>query len=163
MDDQAKKFTFTYHQYVDMVYRLCFSFLKTKEDTEDAVQSVFVKYLKSGKKFESGEHEKAWFIVTASNICKDMLRQAWRRNVSMEIYDAIPDTCEGEDRDVLTAVMDLPEKYKTVVYLYYYEGYQTREIAQMLHKPPSTIRNYLAEARKKLKKVLGEQGGMYHG
>lgn len=155
MGYSEKEFISTYHQYVDMVYRLCFSFLKNREDTEDAVQSVFVKYLKSGKKFESGEHEKAWFIVTASNTCKDMLRQAWRRNVGIETYDVIPDTYDAEDRDIFLAVMDLPDKYKTVVYLYYYEGYQAKEIAAMLHKPSSTIRNYLTEARKKLKKILG--------
>ena len=148
-------FVSTYNRYIDMVYRLCFSFLKNKEDTEDAVQSVFVKYLKSNKKFENESHEKAWFIVTASNLCKDMLRQSWRRNVSIETYDFIPDTEDTANDDVYMAIMNLPNKYKTVVYLYYYEGYKTNEIAEMLHKPSSTIRNYLTEARRYLKKILG--------
>lgn len=75
MNYSDEEFVSTYHRYVDMIYRLCFSFLKNKEDTEDAVQSVFVKYLNCGKRFENEGHEKAWFIVTASNLCKDMLRQ----------------------------------------------------------------------------------------
>lgn len=148
-------FISTYNRYIDMVYRLCFSFLKNKEDTEDAVQSVFIKFLKSNKKFENECHEKAWFIVTASNLCKDMLRQSWRRNISIETYDFISDTEDTANNDVYMAIMNLPDKYKTVVYLYYYEGYKTQEIAEMLHKPSSTIRNHLTEARRYLKKILG--------
>lgn len=147
MSYPEREFASIYNQYIDMVYRLCFSFLKNKEDTEDAVQSVFVKYWKGRKKFESEQHEKAWFIVTASNTCKDMLRQSWRNNVSMDNYDFAPDTEDSDHDDVYMAIMELPEKYKTVVYLYYYEGYKTREIAQMLRKPSSTIRNYLTAAK----------------
>lgn len=155
MGNSEKEFVSTYNQYVDMIYRLCFSFLKNREDTEDAVQSVFIKYLKNRKKFQNEQHEKAWFIVTSSNTCKDMLRQSWRRNINIETYDFVSDTDDVVDYDVYQAIMDLPNKYKTVVYLYYYEGYKTREIAKMLHKPSSTIRNYLTEARRSLKKILG--------
>ena len=155
MSCSEKDFVSTYNHYVDMIYRLCFSFLKNKEDTEDAVQSVFVKYLKNRKRFENEHHEKAWFIVTSSNVCKDMLRQSWRHNVSIETYESIPDTEDSADNDVYMAILDLPHKYKTVVYLYYYEGYKTHEIAEMLHKPSSTIRNHLTEARRHLKKILG--------
>lgn len=150
-----KDFASTYNNYVDMIYRLCFSFLKNREDTEDAVQSVFVKYLRIKKEFENEHHEKAWFIVTSSNVCKDMLRQAWRHNVNIDSYDTIPNTENPSNNDVYMAILDLPNKYKTVVYLYYYEGYKTHEIAEILHKPSSTIRNHLAEARQHLKKILG--------
>lgn len=155
MSYSDKDFVLIYNRYIDMIYRVCFSFLKNKEDTEDAVQSVFVKYLKIAKKFENDHHEKAWFIVTSSNICKDMLRQSWRHNISVDTYDTIPDTENPTDNDVYMAILDLPYKYKTVVYLYYYEGYKTHEIAEMLHKPSSTIRNHLTEARRHLKKILG--------
>lgn len=155
MSYSDQEFVSTYNRYVDMIYRLCFSFLKNREDTEDAVQSVFVRYLKSGKKFENEGHEKAWFIVTASNLCKDMLRQSCRHNISIETYSSIPDTEDSNGNDVYMAILDLPYKYKTVVYLYYYEGYKTHEIAEMLHKPSSTIRNHLTEARRHLKKILG--------
>lgn len=155
MSYSDQEFVSTYHRYVDMIYRLCFSFLKNKEDTEDAVQSVFVKYLKSDKHFENECHEKAWFIVTASNTCKDMLRQSWRHNISIETCDLISDTEDTASDEVYRAILDLPYKYKAIVYLYYYEGYKTQEIAEMLHKPASTIRNHLTEARRHLKKILG--------
>lgn len=155
MSNSEKDFESTYYHYVDMIYRLCFSFLKNKEDTEDAVQSVFVKYLKNRKKFENEHHEKAWFLVTSSNICKDMLRQSWRHNINIETYDSVPDREEPSGNDVYMAILDLPYKYKTVVYLYYYEGYKTHEIAEILHKPSSTIRNHLTEARRYLRKIIG--------
>lgn len=155
MSNSEKDFESTYYHYVDMIYRLCFSFLKNREDTEDAVQSVFVKYLKNRKKFENEHHEKAWFLVTSSNICKDMLRQSWRHNINIETYDSVPDTEEPSGNDVYMAILDLPYKYKTVVYLYYYEGYKTHEIAEILHKPSSTIRNHLTEARRYLRKIIG--------
>ena len=155
MSYPEKEFLLTYNKYVDMIYRLCYSFLKNKEDTEDAVQSVFVKYLKSRKQFDNEDHEKAWFIVTSSNTCKDMLRQPWRRNVGIDTCDFTAVASDTADNNVYAAIMELPSKYKTVVYLYYYEGYKTQEIAQMLHKPSSTIRNYLTEARRHLKQILG--------
>lgn len=155
MSNSEIDFESTYYRYVDMIYRLCFSFLKNKEDTEDAVQSVFVKYLKNRKKFENEHHEKAWFLVTSSNICKDMLRQSWRHNINIETYDSVPDTEGSSGNDVYMAILDLPYKYKTVVYLYYYEGYKTHEIAEILHKPSSTIRNHLTEARRYLRKIIG--------
>lgn len=144
MSYPEKEFLPTYHKYVDMIYRLCFSFLKNKEDTEDAVQSVFVKYLKSRKRFENAEHEKAWFIVTSSNTCKDMLRQPWRYHADIDSCEYAPGVDDTNHRDVYLAIMELPSKYKTVVYLYYYEGYKTQEIARILHKPSSTIRNYFS-------------------
>ncbi|MCM1187699.1 MAG: RNA polymerase sigma factor [bacterium] len=155
MNYSEEEFLSVYRRRIDLTYRLCFSFLKNREDTEDAVQSVFIKYLSGGRRFENERHEKAWFIVTASNLCKDMLRQPWRRNVSLEDCDPVSDTDgEGKD-DVYAAILNLPDKYKTVIYLYYYEGYKTREIAKMLHKPSSTIRNWLTEGRRYLKKMLG--------
>ena len=93
--------------------------------------------------------------MVTSNICKDILRQSWSHNISIETYDIISDTKDRAGDDVYMAVLELPYKYKTVVYLYYYEGYKTDEIAEILRKPSSTIRNYLTEARRHLKKILG--------
>ena len=107
MGNSEKEFVSTYNQYVDMIYRLCFSFLKNREDTEDAVQSVFIKYLKNRKKFQNEHHEKAWFIVTSSNTCKDMLRQSWRRNINIETYDFVSDTDDVANYDVYQAIMEI--------------------------------------------------------
>lgn len=138
------------------VYRLCFSFLKSAADTEDAVQNVFMKLINSDKQFENAEHEKAWLIVCASNHCKDVLKSAARSKTG-DMPDDIPDTRTETDPydETLEAVLALPERYKDCVYLHYYEGYKTDEIAQMTGRTPSTVRSHLSEARALLRDALG--------
>ena len=138
------------------VYRVCFAFMKNPADTEDAVQDTFVQLIRKGPAFESEEHEKAWLIRTASNICKNVLRHWWRKRESLEDFRDLPGTERTGGNDVMSAVMQLPEKLKTVVYLYYYEGYNSVEIARMLKQPQSTVRTHLRRARAILKERLGE-------
>ena len=148
-------FTALYERQVDLVYRLCFTFLKNKADTEDAVQNTFIKLLRADLSFESAGHERAWLIVTASNTCRDALRRASTRDVPLESFEntlAAPDALEN---DVLRAVLELPEKYRELVYLTYYEGYTSAELSEMLNRPASTIRNQLREARALMKLELG--------
>ena len=143
-----------------MVYRVCFAYMKNTADTEDAVQDAFCAMIKCGIAFESTEHEKAWLIRTASNLCKNTLRHWWRKRENIEDYENLQsDRTVGID-DTFTVVMNLPDKYKTVIYLYYYEGYDSVEISRILEKPQSTIRNYLHETRKILKLKL-QEGGVF--
>ena len=144
-----------YQRHRNTVYRVCFAYMKNTADTEDAVQDTFVRLIKAGVAFESEEHEKAWLIRTASNICKNVLRSWRRKGESLEDYENLRGNETVENGDVLGAVMGLPDKYKTVVYLYYYEGYDSVEISNALGKPQSTIRNHLHEARGVLRSKLG--------
>ena len=144
-----------YTRHSKTVYRVCFAYMKNPADTEDAVQDTFFHLIKSGPAFENEEHEKAWLIRTAANICKDVLRHWWRRRENIEDFHDLQSPEEIETDDVFQAVMALPIKYKAVVYLYYYEGYSVNEIARMLHKPSNTIKTRLSRARKLLKKELG--------
>ena len=145
-----------YRRHVDTVYRLCFSYLKNRADTEDAVQSTFLKLLGASKSFHSEEHEKAWLIVVAGNICKNALRHWWRKHSDIDSCVPMAAPEENDRREIYDAILALPARCKTVVYLYYYEGYSTQEIAALLKKPVSTIRNQLSDARKVLKKRLEE-------
>lgn len=142
-----------YHRHVDTVWRVCYSFMKNRVDTEDMVQEAFLRAYYVDKPFQSEEHEKAWLIVTASNLCKDALKRAWRRDEPLE--DHLELVAPGRDAQVLEAVLALPERYKTAVYLYYYEGYSLKEIASILDCPQATVRTRLARARKQLKQMLG--------
>lgn len=138
------------------IYRVCFAYMKNPADTEDAVQDTFYQLIKAGPEFKSEEHEKAWLIRTATNICKNVLRHWWRRRENIEELCIIPESEKIETDDIFKAVINLPDKYKTVVYLYYYEGYNSVETAKILKKPQSTIRNYLHEARAILRERLGD-------
>lgn len=150
-----REITEIYERNKRTVYRVCFAYMKNAVDTEDAVQDTFFQIIKTGPVFESEEHEKAWLIRTATNICKNVLRHWWRRRENIEDYQNLQSNEKIETDDVLNAVLGLPDKYKTVVYLYYYEGYDSVEISKILGKPKSTIRNHLHEARNVLKERLG--------
>jgi len=144
-----------YMRHYKTIYRVCFSYMKTTHDTEDAVQDTFIKLIKSGPAFETHEHEKAWLIVTATNICKNLLHHWWRKRENIDDFQEIPSSDTVETDDIFKVVMELPEKYKAIVFLYYYEGYSSVEISNILKKPQSTIRNYLHKARCILKERLG--------
>ena len=143
-----------YNRQVDTVYRICFSFMKTRADTEDMVQETFLRLLSNQKKFADERHEKAWLIVTASNLCKDTLKKWWRTNENIEDYPDLPQKTNGSSA-VMEAILSLSDDYKTAVYMYYYEGYSTAEIARFLGCPDATVRSRLARARKQLQAMLG--------
>ena len=153
----SEEFLKIYNRHVDTVYRICFSFMKNSSDTEDMVQETFLKLLSNGKRFESESHEKAWLIVTASNACKDALKHWWRKYADIADCEALAHAAPFEMDGILSAVLELPADYKTAVFLYYYEGYSTPEIARMLDCPQSTVRSRLARARKLLEKEVCPQ------
>lgn len=143
-------------QYADMVRRICFVHLKNKHDTEDIFQNVFLKYLLFEDSFENSEHEKAWFVRVAVNACKDHLRYLSRRKyVSLEVI--AEESCEMDSSSalLLEAILSLPEKYRDVIYLYYYEGYSAVEIASILKKKENTIYTWISRAKALLRKRLG--------
>lgn len=143
-------------RYADLVRRVCMIHLKNHTDTEDIFQTVFLKYVTGTTEFESEEHEKAWFIRVTINACKDLLRSFFRsRTVSLDDLLEQPDQVPEDHREVLEAVLALPDKYRDVVYLHYYEGYTAPEIGTILHKNPNTVYTLLARARDELRKMLG--------
>ncbi len=147
----SAEITDIYERRVNMVYRICFMYTKNVHNAEDLTQNVFIRLMKNGKKFDNTEYEKAWLIKTASNLCKDFFKSAWYKVQSLT--EDIPVGTEPAPYidETLETVLNLPQKYKLPIYLYYYEGYKTPEIAKMLAKPESTVRSYLARGRKLLK------------
>lgn len=146
-----------FKRHVNTIYRVCYSYMKNVADAEDIVSDVFVKLLKTGTVFESDEHEKAWLLRTASNMCKNQLKHWWRKRENIdnhENHENLESRNQYQEDEVLSVVMGLPERYKVVIYLYYYEGYTTEEISEILKKPHSTVRSLLHNARKILKGVL---------
>ncbi len=130
--------------------------LKNYADTEDIFQTVFLKYVLSSVAFESREHEKAWFIRVTVNACKDLLKSFFRsRTVSLEEIMEQPAQLSTDDREVLEAVLSLPQKYKDVVYLHYYEGYTAPQISRILGKNKNTVYTLLTRSRQLLREKLG--------
>ena len=144
-----------YDRECDRIYRIAMVYLRNVCDAEDAVQAVFVKLLEKPQCFEDEEHEKAWFILVTKNYCRDILRSSWRKRIDL---GDIPERASEDamESDVLIHMMKLPVKYREVLYLYYYEGYATAEIAEFLQVPNGTVRTRLARGREQLKKILKE-------
>lgn len=147
-----------YLRHFKVIYRVCYAFMKNPQDAEDCAEDTFVRLMTHEARFENERHERSWLTTTAMNICKDKLKHWWRQKVT-PIEEETERAVEPEKgSEVVDAVMALPVKYKEVVWLHYYEGYKTDEIAVMLNRPPSTVRNQLRDAREKLKLTLGGDG-----
>lgn len=150
-------------QYGPSVWRVCMVHLKNRTDAEDILQTVFLKYALRDAPFESQEHEKAWVLRVAINQCRDLLSSVFRsRAVPLEqLLEEQADPVPQEHREVLQAVLSLPEKFRDAVYLYYYEGYKAAEIGKLLGKKVNTVYTLLERARKLLKVQL--EGGDGNG
>lgn len=142
------------NKYSDMVYRLAFVRTKTKENSEDVYQEVFLRLSRKLPTFKSEEHEKAWLIRVTINCSKNLLNSKFLKN-TLEINEEI--FFETEERhDIYYAVQELPLKDRTVIHLYYYENYKISEISKILKVKENTVKSQLSRAREKLKLIMQE-------
>ena len=143
--------------YQGSLFAAAFNVCKNAQDAEDVVQDTFVQYYTTKKEFESEQHIRAWLMRVAVNKAKNVNRTFWRRNkISIEDY---METLVFETPAVETlfeTVMQLPEKYRIVIHLYYYEEYAVREIAQILKLSESNVKIRLSRGRAMLKETLKE-------
>jgi RNA polymerase sigma factor (sigma-70 family) len=137
----------------DMVLRLAITYLKNITDAEDVCQNVFIKIFEQNKTFENPEHEKAWIIRVTINACKDVIRSPWKKRFCRIDEVALP-IKDKEYRGVVSSVLELPIKYRSVIYLHYFENYSTLEIAKLLNIKDATVRTQLKRARGILKTKL---------
>lgn len=143
------------NEYATMLLRVAYSQLNNRTEAEDAVQEVLLKYMEKAPVFQSKEHEKAWLLRVTINHCKNHLASAWFRKRA-DLDEGIP-ALDNEELEVVSAVAALPAKYRAVVHLYYFEGYSTKEIAEILHSRPNTVSSRLSRARALLAKALKEE------
>ena len=131
--------------YGNMVYRLALAQTHSGHDADDVFQEVFLRYLRSAPDFREEEHRKAWLLRVTVNCCKKFHTSFWRRYTTA-LSETIPARTE-EEGELLQLIEGLPEKYRSVLHLYYYEGYATGEIAAILGRSPNTVRSQLARGR----------------
>lgn len=140
-------------KYLDMVYRIAFSCLKSKSDAEDITQNVMIKLYKSKRSFDSEEHIKFWLIRVTINESNDLCSSFWHKRV-VSIENNTIQFQTPEQSNLYYAVMELPVKYRTVVHLYYYEDYTIKEISKILNLSETAVQTQLMRAREKLKDTL---------
>ena len=140
---------------LDAVYRTALNCCKNRQDAEDVVQTAFLKLLECGTPFQDETHIRRWLIRVAVNESHSLRRSFWRRNVSsLDGQTAEPAFSQPEHSDLFYAVQELPVRYREVVHLYYYEEYNIREIAALLHLSETAVQTRLLRARRKLKQQL---------
>ena len=143
--------------YADMILRISYQYLKQTCDAEDICQTVFLRYITNEMTFDSIEHERAWIIRTTINACKDHLKSAWfRRTAALDDAAQIA-APEVPDTWLLDAMKGLPEKHRISLYLYYYEEYSAREIAEVMGVSESAVGQYLTRGRRKLRTIITDE------
>jgi RNA polymerase sigma factor, sigma-70 family len=157
-------FSEMYEKYADDVLRVSYFYLGDRQKAEDVTQDVFVRLITNAPVIEEGR-EKAWLLKVALNRCRDLWRGAWLKRVVLgsPAFETIPAPDEfekaQEKQALMSAIHSLPEAFKDVMLLHYYQGYGIAEIAQMLELPEGTISSRLSRGRKKLEQLLkGENG-----
>jgi len=143
----------------DKLLRTAVAITGNKAEAEDAVQDTFIKLIDKQPLFNSPEHESAWLIRVTVNLCKNRIRSYWWKKTEplLEAYPAQ----DSQETDIMQVVLSLPSKYRAVIHLFYYEGYSTKEIADITEQREPTVRQQLTRARRMLKDFL--EGDYYEG
>ena len=150
-------FTAAVERYQDTVYRVALHVLASPQDADDAVQEVFLRLYTAQKIFQSEEHLRRWLLRVTVNYCRDVLRSPWRkRRASLDELPTQPVFQKPEQEALYQTVMTLPENYRIVLVLFYYEELSVREIGTLLGLETSAVTTRLSRARAKLKEQLGE-------
>lgn len=146
-------------RYGSMVYRLAYARTGQRSDAEDVTQEVFLRLVRAGPAFQDEEHQKAWLLKVTAHCAGDLLRSPWhKRRRPLEEADGMIAPEPQEESGVLEAVLALPERYRTVIHLFYYEELSVAEIAAILGKREGTVRTRLSRARGMLRALLDEEG-----
>ena len=140
----------TVEKYSNMVYRLAYFYTNSKYNADDIYQDVFLRYLQNKKQFENEEHKKAWLIKV-----KKLWISSWKRKI-MPLNEEIKFEME-EDIGLYNEIKKLPQKYRAVIHLFYYEQYSIKDISGILEQKESTIRTWLTRARRLLKNQIKEE------
>ena len=154
MGETKERLEQIFRDYYQLIYRVAFSQVKNHADAEDITQEVFLKIIRHDMRYQSMEHERAWIVRVTINLCRDLLKSKWHKtSVSMEeVSEAQRGSCEN-----FTEIQDdmmWAEKYRNCLYLFYYEDYSIKEIAQSLEMPENTVKTNLKRGRQALKEFL---------
>lgn len=137
-------------KYSDMLYKICIVILCNEQDVQDAIQDTFCRYLEKKPDFRDEEHEKAWLIRVATNICRDMIRFRIR-HPKVSIDELENSLVAPEQKETLKELLELPVKQKTAIYLHYVEGYQIREVADIMGTTEGAVKMQLQRGKQQIR------------
>ncbi len=147
-----------YQKYAGIVFRTSYNFLLNREDAEDIVQEVFIKYFIHNKKFKDSNHEKAWILKVTVNLCKNVLRSKSRQNLQLDdtikIIDNNFEKSRDEHMDLENTLCNLTANQRLAIYLFYYEQIPIKDIAKIMKSNENTVKSHLSRAKSKIKIYL---------
>lgn len=152
-DSRKKYFSEMYDKHSKAVYGVCLLYLKNKEDAEEAVTETFIRLMEHTHKFENNNHEKAYLLKTAVNICKNLLKSAWKKKVVHD-EEVLMYMSTSEEETVMEEILHLPPKYRVVIYMHYYQGYKAQEISEIMDLSLSAVLSRMSRGREKLKDII---------
>lgn len=142
-------------RYSDLIYRVAYANVKIKADADDVFQEVWCRYYQKNKVFESEEHRRNWLINVTLKCCKKIYSSVrYKRTVLTDDVSLLESKLPKKDFEIYYAVINLPQKYRIPIYLYYYEGFSVNEISHMTNTNASTVRSQMKRGREKLKEIL---------
>lgn len=145
-------------QYQNNLYAAAFNICQNQMDAEDVVQETFVQYYTTKKEFENEQHIRAWLLRIAINKAKNCCRTFWKKNkCTLEDYMETLPFPDSQSRSLFEEVMKLPDKYRIVIHLFYYEDYTVRKIAEILKLSESNVKVRLSRGRTLLRETLKEE------
>lgn len=156
-----QRFDDLYQKYASMIFRTAYNFLLNKDDAEDIVQEVFIKYFVSNKTFNDDNHEKAWVLTVTANLSKNVLRSKSRQNLELDdtikIVDHKFDKAITNHLDLEEAMKKLTANQRLVIYLFYYEQIPIKNIAKIMKSNENTVKSHLLRAKSKMKTYLEKE------
>ena len=142
-------------RYSDLIYRVAYANVKVKADADDVFQEVWCRYYQKNKVFESEEHRRNWLINVTLKCCKKIYSSVrYKRTVLTDDLSLLQNKLPRKDFEIYHTVINLPEKYRIPIYLYYYEGFSVNEISHITNTNASTVRSQMKRGREKLKEIL---------
>lgn len=153
-----KQFIRIFNLYKNDIYRLAYSYTKNISDSDDITQNTFIKLYNYIDILNNPDQDiKKWLVKVTINECKTFLLSSWKKKI-IAFTEKEENTLSTTlpDNDLLEAILQLPKKYRTIIFLYYYENYKIKEISEILNISVTNIQTILSRARKKLKEILKE-------
>ncbi len=152
--EKLAELEFLYGLYADKLYRIALSNLQHEEDASDVVHDVFIKYLNTTPSFKDARHQEGWFVTVTVNACRDLLRKKSHRNYTPieEVHHLSAE--EKEENEIVSYLLQLPEKYREVIILHYLEDYSVAETGKLLKISQSAVKMRLSRGRELLKNIM---------
>ena len=142
--------------YGNLLWRTGIMMLGEPQDVQDMIQEVLLKYMQKRPVFHDAEHEKAWLLRVAVNLCRDMLRLRSRRRYFPidELEPEAVGSTDAESREILEEIAMLPQKWKSVLLLHYIEGYSLKEMSEILDVSENAVKKRMQRAKEALRRRM---------